>query len=61
MIRTVKQSYNTVNNRIPCQYAGLHCALDTSVNSRDVLFRDRAADDLVAELITLTGFVRVPL
>src|SRR5699024_3987276 len=32
---------------------GLHSALDTLVNSGNILFRDRAANDAVDELVTL--------
>ena len=61
MIRTIPQGDLDVNDRIACQNAGLHSTLDTVVDSRDVFLRDRAANDGVDELVTLTGLVGLDL
>ena len=53
MIRSVVKSDLNVNNRISCKNARLHCALYTGLNSRDVLLRNRTADDRVDELEAL--------
>src|SRR5699024_9039187 len=57
MVRTVVQLYLDVNNRVSGEYTCLHCALDTSINSRDVFLRNRTADNVVDELVALAGLV----
>ena len=57
VIGTVIQRDLHVNNVVACKYAGLHCALDTLVNSRDIFLRNRTADNCVDELVALTGLV----
>ena len=59
MIRTVVQGNLDVYYRIACEDTGVKSALDTCVNGGNELLRDRAADNVVAELITLTGLVRL--
>ena len=61
VVRTVVQGYLDVNNRIACEDTGVKSALDTCVNSRNELLRDRTADNVVAELVALTGLVRLYL
>ena len=59
MIGAIIQGNLTVNNRVACQYAVLHCALDTLVNRLDVFLRNRTADNLVDELVALARLVRL--
>ena len=61
MIRTIPQGDLDVNDRIASQNAGLHSTLNTVVDSRDVFLRDRAANDGVDELVTLTGLIGLDL
>ena len=61
MIRAVVQRDLHVHDRVAGDHAGLHRALDTGVDRRNVLLRDRAADDGVDELVTFAGLVRFDL
>ena len=53
VIRTIVQRDLHVNNVVASKYAGQHGALDTLVNSRDILLRNGTADNCVDELVAL--------
>ena len=53
MIRAVVQVRMDADNRISAECAGLHCFLNTIINSRDIFLRDRAADRRVLELVEI--------
>ena len=57
MIRAIVQGDLNVNNGVSSQNAGLHCALNTGVNSGDILLGDGAANNGIDELVTLAGLV----
>ena len=57
MVGTIIQRYDAVNHGIARQYTACHRALNTGVNSWDILLGDRAADYSVAELVALAAFV----
>ena len=60
MIRTVVQGDLYVNNRVTCEHAAEHCALNTLVDRRNIFLRDRAADNGIDKLVALFG-VRIQL
>ena len=55
VVRAVPQGDLAVHDRITGQNAGLHRTLDTLIDRRDILLRDRAANNAVDELVTLAG------
>ena len=57
MIRSIVQLNLNVNYLEACENTILHSALDTCVNCRNVFLRNSTADNLVDELIALTGLV----
>ena len=57
MVGTVVQGNLHVNDVVAGQNTGLHSALDTVVNSGDVLLGNSTAHDSVDELVALTGLV----
>ena len=57
MVRTVLQGDLHVHNGVASQDTGLHSALDTLVDGRDVLLGNIAADNGVDELIALAALV----
>ena len=54
MIRTIIKLDLNVNDLEASENAALHSALDTCVNSRDILLGDSAADNVVDELVSCT-------
>ena len=59
MVGAVDQLDADVNDRVPGEHPGLHRLLDSEVDRGDVLLRDLASDDLVDELVAVTGIHRV--
>src|SRR6185503_6620748 len=58
VVRPVDELDRDVDDRIAREHAGFHCLLYSRVDRRDVLLRDLAAGDLVAELVALAGLLR---
>src|SRR5262245_49923601 len=61
VIRAVGQPRLDVHHRVAGQHAGIERFADAFLDRRDVLPRDRAADDLVLELEALARLVRLDL
>src|SRR3954469_2834581 len=57
--RAVDQRGAEVNQRVARQHAVVHRLLDALVDGRDVLSRDRAARDLIDELVAAAGAGRL--